>query len=178
MNHVQQKSGREPKFSNANKGFTLIEIMVVVVIIGMMVALLTVNLARDLDRLARIETSRFLAIVNEVRDEAIITGESYLLYVDDSDRSFYFESTRTNKSGSVADELFKRRRLEKGLKLDWEVFDDIESEDEEESNRTRVIITSLGEITPFDVRITGEDLEYHVFINDENQLEQRNEKAN
>jgi len=161
----------EHKNINVNSGFTLIEILVVVVIIALMVALLTINLSRDLDRLARLEAERFLAIVNEVRDEAIITGETFILVVD-SQSSYRFEAARQGRSSSNDDGLLKPRVLQEGLEGDWEVFEDLDDEGED-----RVLITSLGEITPFNARFIGEEVEFHVFLNDESQLEQSIEKA-
>lgn len=152
-------------YGHKSKGFTLIEIMVVVVIIGLMVALLTVNLSRDLDRLARLESDRFMAIVNEVRDEAIIAGESYILTIDDDNSTYKFSGTRT-ESAADTDDLFKQRSLQEGLTLDWEVFEDVETE-----GVANVVITPLGEITPFNARFVGDDSAFHVLVNDENQLE-------
>jgi len=157
---------------NNSDGFTLIEILVVVVIIGLMVALLTINLSRDLDRLARLEAERFLAIVNEVRDEAIISGESFILTVDERQSNYRFEAARQGRSNSNDDGLLRPRSLQEGLKLDWEVFEDVEDEGED-----RVLISPLGDVTPFDARFVGEEFEFHVFVNDENQLEQRDENA-
>ena len=149
-----------------NKGFTLIEIMVVVLIMGLMVALLTVNLSRDLDRLARLEANRFLAIVNEVRDEAIIAGESFILTVNESNSSYHFTAAQQANTQTSGDDLFKSRFLQKGLGLDWKVFEDFNGE-----RSARVLITPLGEITPFDARFVGDETEFHVLVNDENQLE-------
>lgn len=152
-------------------GFTLIEIMVVVVIIGLMVALLTVNLSRDLDRLARLEANRFMAIVNEVRDEAIIAGESFILTVDTKKTNYRFIATREN-SNSGSDDLLKLRALQEGIKLKWRVFDDISGESE-----PSVVITPLGEITPFNIDFIGDETEFRVFVNDENQLERGDAKS-
>ena len=153
-----------------SKGFTLIEIMVVVLIIGLMVALLSVNLSRDLDRLARLESERFMAVVNEIRDEAIIAGESYILTVNDKNSTYRFAGTREG-SAAESDGLFKLRSLEEGLKIEWDVLEDIQGE-----GLSSVVITPLGEITPFEARFIGEDLTYEVVINDQNQLERLDAK--
>jgi len=172
VNKNRSKISKELQVSyRKSKGFTLIEIMVVVVIIGLMVALLTVNLSRDLDRLARLESERFMAIVNEVRDEAIIAGESYILIIDDDNSTYRFLGTREG-SATDTDDLFKQRSLQEGLTLDWEVFEDVETEGE-----SNVLITPLGEITPFDARFVGDDSEFHVLVNDENQLERSNAES-
>jgi general secretion pathway protein H len=158
-------------------GFTLIEIMVVVVIIGLMASFLVVSVAQDLDRLARLESQRFMAVVNEIRDEAIIAGEAFVMVVDKKSRTYSFNSLRENRSIAQDDGLFKVRAVKKGLDLDWDVFEQFEQETNDDS-APQVFISPLGEITPFDVRFGGEKLDYHVFINEENQLERRSERSN
>ena len=149
-----------------------------VVIIGVMVAFVTVKLSRDLDRLARLEAQRFMAVVNEVRDESIIAGDAFVLTLDNKASVYRFSGVRDGRTGNLSDGLLKGRKLQTGLKLDWEVFETIEEEEGDEvSDKPRVFISPLGEITPFDARFIGDELEYHVFVNDDNQLEQRNEKA-
>jgi len=149
-------------------GFTLIEIMVVVVIIGLMVALLTINLSKDLDRLAGLEAERFQLIVDEVRDEAIISGDSFLLYIEPKNRSYYFDAARQGRINTNDGGLLDRRVLQEGLNVDWDVLEYVD----DESTTDKVLISPLGEITPFNARFIGEEREYRVFINDDNQLEQ------
>lgn len=165
-----------PKAKQSQQGFTLIEIMVVVVIIAVMAAVLAFNMQRDIDRLAKLESQRFMVVVNEVRDESIIAGEAFIMLVDKKSRTYRFDGTRTDRSAAVDDGLFKSRSIEKGVKLDWDVFAQNEEEGEDDSE-PKVWISPLGEITPFDVRFGGEDEDYHVFVNDENQLEQRTVRA-
>jgi len=173
VNKTHSKISKELQIHyRKSKGFTLIEIMVVVVIIGLLVALLAGSLSRDLDRLARLESDRFMAIVNEIRDEAIIAGESYILTIDDNHSTYKFSGAREGGT-TETDGLFKQRSLQEGVKLDWEVFEDVETE-----GQSNVIITPLGEITPFDARFVGDDSEYHVLVNDENQLERSDAKSN
>ena len=158
-----------------SRGFTLIEIMVVVAIIGVMVAYLGISLSRDFDRLAALEAKRFHVIVNEVRDEAILTGEAYLLVVDTRANTFYFSGVRSDRKINNDDGLLQQREIEKGVEVDWEVFDQF---DDDEDNDPKVLISPLGDITPFEVFFTGDNNKYFVFINENGQLERRTEKNN
>jgi len=164
---------RQFVLAQRSAGFTLIEIIVVVAIIGVVVALIGVNLSRDTDRLARLEAQRFHVIVNEVRDEAIIAGGSFLLVINDRSNHYRFDSVGDTRQADANDGLLKVRNIEPGVTLDWDVFDQIE----DVGTTPRVLISPLGEITPFDARFIGDENNYHVFVNDQNQLEQRTERG-
>jgi len=157
---------RRRSLTSAHNGFTLIEIMVVVVIIALMAAILVANISRDIDRIARFESERFMAVVNEVRDEAIIAGESFLLFVDVQANNYQFSAVRASRNLTQDDGLFNTRGINQELKLDWDVFEQFNDDTE-----PKVLISSLGEMTPFNLRFAGEDNDYYVFVNDENQLE-------
>jgi len=152
------------------KGFTLIEIIVTVAIIGIVIAFVGINISRDTDRLARLEAKRFHAIVNEVRDEAIIVGVNYVLSVDTRNASYGFEAIG-QAPPSADDGLLQQRSLQPGVDVDWDVSDQLKDSDE-----PVVLISPLGEITPFDIGFEGEDNRYHVFVNNEYVLEQRIEE--
>jgi general secretion pathway protein H len=154
-------------------GFTLIEIMVVVIIIAVMSVAVVSSLNGNSDRAARLQASRFMAVVNEVRDEAIIAGDNFVLIVDDNAGTYHFESTRSQQA-SAADTLLKSRLVDKKVTLDWEVYEVFESDGEIDA---RVLITSLGEITPFEARFKGTELSYVVLVNQQGQLERVDKKA-
>jgi len=150
-------------------GFTLIEIMVVVVIMATIIAFVAVSISRDVDRLARLEAERFMLIVNEVRDEAIISGENFILSVDEKTGTYTFDAARSGRSTAQDDGLLRSRKIEQDVKLNWDVFEDFSDDSEEES---RVLISPLGEITLFEARFGGDEQNVHIVVNDENLLEQ------
>lgn len=156
-------------------GFTLIEIMVVVAIIGVMVAMLGMSMTRDTDRLARLEAMRFHAIVNEVRDEAVLSGEAFLLSVEESAASYFFSGIVANRDTSRDDGLLRRRQVEGGVGVRWEVLDNLDDNDEKVA---MALISPLGEITPFEMSFIGDQNTYLVFIDEQNQLAERIEKTN
>ena len=67
-----------------NKGFSLIELMIVVLIIGVSTSLIVLTIDHSDDRL-KSETQYLLAMIQLARDEAIITGQSFGLTIETSD---------------------------------------------------------------------------------------------
>jgi general secretion pathway protein H len=59
----------------ASRGFTLVEILVVLIIIGVALALISVNFARDPRNELRDEAQRLALLFQAARDEAIATGK-------------------------------------------------------------------------------------------------------
>lgn len=58
------------------KGFTLIEVLVVLVILGIAVSLVAVNLSRNPQAVLEDEARRVAALLQHARDEALIVGRS------------------------------------------------------------------------------------------------------
>jgi general secretion pathway protein H len=58
------------------EGFTLIEVLVVLLILSITVSLIAVNLARGEETILEDEARRVAALLQHARDEAVITGRS------------------------------------------------------------------------------------------------------
>lgn len=150
------------------RGFTLIEIMVVVVVIGVVSVAVVSSVGRSTDRSARLEAQRFMAVVNQVRDEAVIAGDNFALLVDDKAQTYYFQSVRaTDNNDSDGDELLRVRSIREDVKVDWDVLEVI---GDDPQAKPKVYISSLGEITPFEIRLSGDEHDYIVFVDNEGQL--------
>lgn len=143
-----------------------------------MIAVVSVSVAttmgRSTDRSARLEAQRFMAVVNEVRDEAVIAGENYALMVDDKGQTYHFESLRAGGSSSSTDGLFKTRSVREDVKVEWDVLEFVSDSPDD---KPKVYISSLGEITPFEMRLSGDEHDYIVFIDDEGQLTTREKSS-
>ena len=157
--------------SNQSKGFTLIEIVIVVAIMAAVSLMVSFSLGGDLDRKAKLQAQRFIAVVSEVRDEAILNGDNFALIVDESENYYRFISTREGDQSSSQDQfLYKTRKIDDDIKLDWQVLDYVANDDD---FIPKVILTSLGEITPFELIVSGSETDYLVFLNEQGQLKMR-----
>lgn len=151
-------------------GFTLLEIMVVTAIIGVMATLLVGAVMQDNDRTAKLEAERFMAVLAELQDEAVLAGVPFS--VQFCGGGYTTTTALTDSSGGGDDSLLKQRRLQDGVTMRSEIFSvDDESEDENgEPLPAAVLIDTMGETTGFEVRFVGDDTQYIVFINEQGQL--------
>lgn len=99
------------------RGFTLIELAVIVLIIAIVIGMVGVNLGRsDTDRV-RDETDRLVVLLQAARDEAILQGQ--FLAIQFSATGYRF--LRVNDRGRLApveqDENFRPRELPDGMTL-------------------------------------------------------------
>ncbi len=158
------------KFGRAS-GFTLIEILVVVVIVGivMTVAILSLSLAGD-DRPMRREARRFMSLVDVAQDEALMQGREFgLELMTDSYRFVEYDPIGNQWSEIFGDDQLRLRQLpeqmvfelfleDRQISLDVEAAE-MQDNDDNASFRgidhytPHILIFSSGDRTPFELRI-------------------------
>lgn len=149
----------------------MIEVMVVLLIIALMTSMIVISIRSNADRDAKLEAERFMAVVNQVRDESILVGDTFLLTLDEKAKEYSFAKARVAAEQDDDSALLLRpRKIKDSVKVRWKTYAQLENE---ESDVPRVIISSLGEITPFEMRFGGDDYDFLVFVNDEGQLQQK-----
>jgi general secretion pathway protein H len=146
-------------------GFTLLEILVVIVIIGVMVSMVTLSVGLlGIDREADEETRRFWAVLRQAREEAELQAIDLAVFVGTSDYEFLRFDTRRNEWLPVVDDkLYAQRTLPEGLRFRlWmegrEIvlkpgLPDRSKKDENQKWPPQLTVLSSGEIVPFELQL-------------------------
>jgi general secretion pathway protein H len=98
-------------------GFTLIEILVVLVIIGITVAMISINLMPDDKRVLTTEAQKLVLLFEQARDEAIISGKAIAWSAEGDKSRFWRKDDQGKWIPDSGDELFRERDLASGIKL-------------------------------------------------------------
>lgn len=143
------------KESLANTGFTLLELLVVLLIIGISVTFITLTIdTRSGD--VEIEAKRLAALLNLAQEEAILNGREYALQFDAKGYSF-LELAGSKWKEIEEDDVLRKRNLPEGidieLVLEGEEVDMISAENtfDEGVAPPRIYLLSSGEFTPYEI---------------------------
>lgn len=144
---------------SAQSGFTLLEIMVVVILIAVSATYAVVRLDRSSDDIAELEARRFARLVEHARDESILSGRPFAVQVDPVARSYTFLHHVREWTPVEDDDVFRRRVLPEDLELDFESSSD-------PGSGGLLVIEGLGVITPFVFTVRGDSRTYRVSVDE------------
>ena len=150
---------------HAQHGFTLLEILVVIVIIGVMVSMATLSIGLlGADRQVEEETRRVWAVIRQAREEAELQAIDVAVFVGTSDYEFLRFDTRRNEWAPIdEDKLYAPRTLPEGLRFRlWMENREIvlkpglpDRSKKEESQKwpPQLTVLSSGDVVPFELQI-------------------------
>jgi general secretion pathway protein H len=150
---------------DSHSGFTLLEILVVIVIIGVMVSVVTLSVGLlGPDREVEEETRRFWAVLRQAREEAELQAIDLAVYVSATEYEFLRFDTRRNEWQPVVDDrLYAQRALPEGLRFRvWlegrelvlkPGLPDRSKKDEDQKWPPQLTVLSSGEVVPFELQI-------------------------
>ena len=145
-------------------GFTLLEIIVVVFIIGIVLSMVVISVNPNKGDELKSEADRFLSLVTLATQDSILLSKDFALEL--SHDGYSFLTLEDQQWVAVDDKTFHSRTLPEGdfidVYLEGEKFDFAKSEDEEK--HPRIFLLSSGEMTPFEIIFQNEDStdRYHV----------------
>ena len=131
---------------SSEKGFTLIEIMVVVVIAAILIGAVVVTLPSSDDKLLKEQADRFTALLALSQDEAILQSKDLALHIGSIDYAFY------RREGSAwepyTEKPFQQQKLAGQIQSEL-LIDGITIKLKTKKPKPQILILSSGEITPF-----------------------------
>jgi general secretion pathway protein H len=153
-------------------GFTLIEVLVVVVIIGVVSAIVVLGLGNlGNDRELQNEARRMSSLIEMASDEATMQGRDFGLEVlQTSYRFVEFDSLTEQWYEVIGDDLMRPRHLAQDTEFDLILEDrrilleleaaDIAQDDDDDDDRDliddylpHILVLSSGDISPFELEI-------------------------
>ncbi|MDX1507350.1 MAG: type II secretion system minor pseudopilin GspH [Woeseiaceae bacterium] len=154
-----------------DRGFTLIEILVSIVIVGILisVAVVTLSLASD-DRALREEARRFMTLMDVLQDEAMMQGRDFgIEFLRAGYRFVEYDPLAASWAEVPNDDILVLRALPDDLELDLFLEEKrvllqenpkrIQSPDEDrpqteiENYAPHILVYSSGDMTPFELYI-------------------------
>jgi general secretion pathway protein H len=146
--------------SLATAGFTLIEVLVVIVIISIIISLATITFDSEQQELAN-EGERLSALMKLASEEAIMNSRE--LRVIFTSNSYTFDKLVDREWRQFEEGLFRSRNLPEDFSFDMSIGNqavNLETGGDEAEKRAAVLFLSSGEVTPFELAIRGaSDLE-------------------
>ena len=159
------------KFVRADSGFTLFEIIIVLVIFSVMITMVTIGMGDPQVKRMKQNSERVATLIHLAKEQAIFNSQDYALSVWGSGYAFY---TLADQGWVVLedDRIFRTRTLPEGLEFNLYLEGIKVRLDNEDTNKPQIFITSDGEISPFKLEITDRyDLLYEITFNETGKFE-------
>ena len=156
------------------RGFTLIEIMVVMVVVGLMAVIAVVNLGsgaeqRELDNVSR----KMFMLMETASEQAVLNNQEFGMLLGEEDYRFVIYNDLERKWQAQGERLFQPRSIPLWLVVTPRIEDDIPklASGNQDANdgggddelTPDLVFFSSGEITPFELGLSLEsntDVEY------------------
>lgn len=159
--------------STVQRGFTLIEMMVVALIIGIILTFAVVSFNRDVDQDVQTEAERLGALITLAAQESVLYSTEHALEFE-HDRYKFLVLNEGQWQAPEDDGMLRERKLPKGISLDLYLEGndfDLEEQAEEDdggeqsvASGPRAYLLSSGEMTPFEAAFRHDDGEARYIV--------------
>lgn len=147
-----------PRAPHRRAGFTLIEMLVVVLIVAIMVGIASVNFMRGPRDLVRDEADRLAVLLQAAQQEAMLQGRVYAF--ENSETSYRFlKLDAKNRLRPVKDELLRERQMPAGVRI-AELR--VDGDSGQNGEKTGIVLAPSGELPAFTVVFAAGDARWYV----------------
>ena len=184
MNVSNQPKNRRALLKTWAAGFTLVEMMLAVFLIGITATLVVINVDSNQDDIARLEAERFAALIGHMRDESVIVGYPIAVQQDLVDNQYRFYELRDAWKPVDRDDVLRPRLIPQGVQFSLQLIgakkkaNEDQQQDEEEDDESvkdsaptdLVVAEPGGLITQFIASFTGESNVFSVTLDNRQEL--------
>ena len=150
-------------YSN-NKGFTLLELLVALVLVGIILSFATLTFDSGEDRRIKEEANRFYSLVKLAQEESILNGKELTLEIDAN--GYRFKTLTTEGEEAIGDPVFRERvfaeYIHPVINIEKSQFNLKSQKDKEQPQSVKIFILSSGELTPFQIEFPASDKNYEI----------------
>ncbi|MEM7195369.1 MAG: prepilin-type N-terminal cleavage/methylation domain-containing protein [Pseudomonadota bacterium] len=178
-------------------GFTLIEMILAVFLIGLTAVLVVVNAEYDQDDRAQLEAERFTALVRHLQGESIIVGYPLGVRLEAVDNQYRFYALQDQWQLLTRDEVLRPRAIPEGVIMTLSVaakknkddkVDEARSDGEDDdsdqkqsssvSTENMIVVEPTGLTTQFVANFTGDSTTYTITVDTDQKLVLSDNKGN
>lgn len=147
-----------------NKGFTLLELLVALVLIGIILSFATLTLDSGEDRRIKEEANRFYSLVKLAQEESILNDRELSLEIDANGYRFTVLSDKGEEA--IEDPVFRERvfaeYIHPVINIEENQFNLKSQKDKDKTQSVKIFILSSGELTPFQIEFPASDIKYEI----------------
>lgn len=134
-----------------SRGFTLLEILVVVLIIGVVLTIATLAIRDNPGQRLETEGQRFAALLRLAAQEAVLQSREVAIVFER--RGYHFQILEDGAWTEPEDNVFRPRTLPDGMEFDLVIEGERLEFGSERRQDPRIFLLSGGEMTPFELDI-------------------------
>jgi len=165
-----------------NSGFTLLEMMLTVFLIGISISMVVPRIGSDADDIAKLEAKRFSALVTHLQDEATIIGLPMGVEMRVTENRYRFWQLGDGWTPVEKQQVLREREVPDTVQLSFVLLQektsaDVDEEETEDNDEEKpknlapanlLIVEPNGLVVPFLAGFAGEKKEFRVAL--DNQL--------
>lgn len=152
---------KEKDFRVRQSGFTLLELLAVVVIIGIVISIASLSIGQKNSHVVQDEAERLNGLLRLASEEAVMQGRELALEFSGEAYSFLELGTDNQWHLIGDDELLRDRSFPTNINIDLVVEGAQVSFDDKE-NLPRIFVLSSGELTPFTLTLSLDEEESYI----------------